>query len=108
MCIISMSRSTRCVVGSSRSQSSSRYVRTHHLEELDSAVWCIYAAKYRIGREGDAYEFRVRIKAQGRIGRYEVVSLEPFFAFIDVFGEILHEGYRPKRLVWDYLAAKGL
>ena len=37
-----------------------------------------------------------------------MISLEPFFAFIDVFGEILHEGYRPKRLVRNRLAAKGL
>ena len=54
MRIISMSRPTRSVVGSSRSQSSSRYVRTHHLEELDSAVWRVYAAQYRVQREGDA------------------------------------------------------
>ena len=33
-----------------------------------------------------------------------MIGLEPFFAFMDVFGEILHDGYNPKRLVWSHVA----
>ena len=33
-----------------------------------------------------------------------MICLEPFFACVDVFGEILHDGYDPKWLVWSYAA----
>ena len=45
-----------------------------------------------------------RKRERGGVGRYEVIGLEPFFAFMDVFGEILRDGYNPKRLVWSHVA----
>ena len=103
-----ISLSTRCVVGSSRSQSSSRCVIPTIWRNSTLPFGVSMPPSTGSGAKATPTSFVTVLRRRGELVGIKMISPEPFFAVVDVFGEILHKRYRPKRLAWDYIAATRL
>ena len=70
------------------------------MQKLHLAVGRIHFGQLGVGREGDAHNGGVGIKAHGTVGRDKVIGFKPFAAVKHIAGKVVHHINHPHRFVF--------